>query len=86
MPKVLNFKVLIEKDEDGYFVASVPAVPGCHTQGDSYDQAVKNIKEAIKLCLEEAKENSDYKQEIQFPSKKSESLIDIINLPVRLAY
>ena len=48
----LEFSVVIEKDEDGYFVASVPALRGCHTQAKSLDVLMKRIKEAIELCLE----------------------------------
>jgi predicted RNase H-like HicB family nuclease len=47
-----EFSVVIEKDEDGYFVASVPALKGCHTQAKSLDVLIKRIKEAIQLCLE----------------------------------
>ncbi len=49
---VYEFNVLIEKDEDGYFVASVPALRGCHTQAKSLDLLMRRIKEAIDLCLE----------------------------------
>lgn len=49
---VHEFNVVIEKDEDGYFVASVPALRGCHTQASSLDVLIKRIKEAITLCLE----------------------------------
>ena len=52
MSKELEFSVVIEKDEDGYFVASVPALRGCHTQAKSLDLLMKRIKEAIELCLE----------------------------------
>jgi predicted RNase H-like HicB family nuclease len=44
-----TFSVIIEKDEDGYFVANVPELPGCHTQARSLDQLNKRIKEAIEL-------------------------------------
>ncbi len=47
-----EFNVVIEKDEDGYFVASVPTLRGCHTQAKSLDVLMKRIKEAIELCLE----------------------------------
>lgn len=47
-----EFSVVIEKDEDGYFVASVPTLKGCHTQAKSLDILMKRIKEAIELCLE----------------------------------
>jgi len=48
----LEFSVVIEKDEDGYYVASVPALRGCHTQAKSLDVLMKRIQEAIELCLE----------------------------------
>ena len=47
-----EFSVVIEQDEDGYFVASVPALRGCHTQAKSLDVLMKRIREAIELCLE----------------------------------
>ncbi|RPJ03762.1 MAG: type II toxin-antitoxin system HicB family antitoxin [Deltaproteobacteria bacterium] len=47
-----EFSVVIEKDEDGYFVAYVPTLRGCHTQAKSLDALMKRIKEAIELCLE----------------------------------
>ena len=47
-----EFSVVIEKDEDGYFVASVPSLRGCHTQARSLDVLMKRIREAIELCLE----------------------------------
>jgi predicted RNase H-like HicB family nuclease len=49
---VREFNVVIEKDADGYFVASVPALRGCHTQAKSLDVLMKRVKEAIRLCLE----------------------------------
>jgi len=49
---VREFNVVIEKDADGYFVASVPALRGCHTQAKSLDVLMKRAKEAIRLCLE----------------------------------
>lgn len=54
--KIHNFTVLIEKDEDGFYVGSVPSLKGCHTQGKTIDELLKNIKEAIELCLEVEKE------------------------------
>jgi predicted RNase H-like HicB family nuclease len=47
-----EFSVVIEKDEDGYFMASVPTLRGCHTQAKSLDVLMKRVKEAIELCLE----------------------------------
>ena len=48
-----NFDVIVEKDEEGYYIASVPALPGCHTQARSLDELDRRIREAIELCLEE---------------------------------
>ncbi|MCC5840390.1 MAG: type II toxin-antitoxin system HicB family antitoxin [Opitutales bacterium] len=48
-----EFDVVIEPDSEGYLVASVPALPGCHTQAKSFDKLQVRIKEAIELCLEE---------------------------------
>ena len=47
-----EFNVVIEQDEDGFFVASVPSLRGCHTQAKSLDTLMNRIKEAIELCLE----------------------------------
>ena len=47
-----EFNVVIERDEDGYFVASVPELRGCHTQAKSLDVLMKRVKEAMRLCLE----------------------------------
>lgn len=47
-----QFDVVVENDTEGFFVASVPALPGCHTQARSLDQLMERIKEAIELCLE----------------------------------
>jgi len=46
------FNVIIERDSEGYFVASVPELHGCHTQAKSLDKLMERIKEAIELCLE----------------------------------
>ena len=52
--KAYDFKVLLEPDEDaGGYVVSWPALPGCYTQGDTIDEALGNIEEAILLCLED---------------------------------
>jgi predicted RNase H-like HicB family nuclease len=52
--KVYDFKVLLEPDEEvGGYVVTCPALPGCYTQGDTIDEALENIKEAIMLCLED---------------------------------
>ena len=48
----MKYRVILEPDEDGMIIASVPALPGCISQGETKEQAIKNIKEAIELYLE----------------------------------
>lgn len=57
----MKLHVIIEQDEAGYYVAEVPALPGCFSQGKTYEQAIANIKEAIKGWLEvmESKQQID---------------------------
>jgi predicted RNase H-like HicB family nuclease len=47
-----EFTVIIQRDEEGYYVAEVPELKGCHTQARSLDELMERIKEAIQLCLE----------------------------------
>jgi len=47
-----EFTVVIEKDEDGYFIGTVPQLRGCHTQAKSLDTLMERMKEAVLLCLE----------------------------------
>jgi predicted RNase H-like HicB family nuclease len=49
----LDFYIVIEKDQDGFFVGEVPQLKGCYTQGRSLDELMANIKEVIEMCLEE---------------------------------
>ena len=51
------YTIVIEKDEEGYFVGHAPALPGCHTQAGSIDQLMERMAEAITLWLEVEKEN-----------------------------
>jgi len=48
----MKYRVLIEQDEDGFFIAEVPSLPGCISQGQTRAEATENIKEAIALYLE----------------------------------
>ena len=51
--RVLDFKVFLEPDEDGGYVVVCPSLQGCYSQGETVDEALANIKEAIELCLED---------------------------------
>ncbi len=48
----MKFNVTVNQDEDGIWVVECPAIPGCVSQGETKEQALENIKEAIDLCLE----------------------------------
>ena len=48
-----TFTVVIERDEDGVFVATCPALQGCYTQGETYEEAVSNIRDAIRLHVQD---------------------------------
>jgi predicted RNase H-like HicB family nuclease len=49
------FQVIIEQDEDGYYVAECPALKACYTQGRTYEEVMENIKDVIEMCLEDLK-------------------------------
>lgn len=56
----MKLHIIIEKDEAGYFVAEVPALPGCLSQGKTYEEAIANIKEAIEGWLEVMESKKSY--------------------------
>ena len=62
---VYDFKVILEPDSDGGYVISCPSLPGCYSQGDSVDEALANIREAIELVVEDLKARGE---EIPDPS------------------
>lgn len=55
---------MIERDGDGFFVASVPALPGCHTQAKTLPELMHRVKDAIRLCLEVAQTNRGYRAKV----------------------
>lgn len=60
LTKIKNrqFPIFVEKDEDGFYVVECPLFRGCYSQGKTLDEALRNIREVIELCLEE-KENQE---------------------------
>jgi predicted RNase H-like HicB family nuclease len=68
----MKFRVVIEQGEDGKFVASCPSLPGCWSQGDTRDEARKNIADAARGYLESLKKHGD-----PIPAPISEDVIDI---------
>lgn len=57
-----QFPILLEKDEDGMYIAECPALEGCYSQGATMDEALKNVQEAIELCLEDKKNQQLYEE------------------------
>jgi predicted RNase H-like HicB family nuclease len=66
--KNLTLPIIVESDSDGYFV-SCPSLQGCYSQGDTYEEAVENIKDAIRLHIEDRLANGE-----EVPEKVSVSL------------
>ena len=64
--------VILERDEDGYFVASVPALPGCFTQGKTLEEVMANIKEAIELYIKDLKEHGE-----EVPEDTTQGIVDV---------
>jgi len=71
--KQLMFPIIVETDSDGYFV-SCPALQGCYSQGDTYEEAMGNIKDAIHLHIEDRLANGE---EIPEPAAVSLSTIEV---------
>ncbi len=65
--------VVIEKDKDGYF-AYCPLIQGCYTQGDTYEEALENIKDAVKLHLEEIEASN---QKFTYPESISVTTLEV---------
>ena len=70
MRKGFQLPILVEQDEEGYYVVECPLFSGCYTQGKSLDEALKNIRDVIALCLEELENKARLKdyhpQELAF--------------------
>ncbi len=68
----MKYRVLIEQDEDGVFVAEVPSLPGCVTQGDTRAEALTNVQEAIQLYIESLKAHDE-----PIPPPIEEELVEV---------
>jgi len=60
--KKIHLPIIIEIDEDGYYIVTCPLFKGCHSYGENIDEALENIKEVIDLCLEEMRNILSYTQ------------------------
>ncbi|MCA1728665.1 MAG: type II toxin-antitoxin system HicB family antitoxin [Actinobacteria bacterium] len=68
----MKYRVLIEQDEDGVYVAEVPALPGCISQGQSREEAVENVREAIAAYLESLEARGD-----PIPPSITEEIVEV---------
>ncbi|MDT5122451.1 MAG: hypothetical protein QOC96_1933 [Acidobacteriota bacterium] len=68
----MKYRVLIEQDEDGVYVAEVPSLPGCISQGETREQALENIKEAIAVYLESLEAHNE-----PVPPPITEELVEV---------
>jgi predicted RNase H-like HicB family nuclease len=68
----VRFRVIIEQDEDGVFVAEVPSLPGCLAQGETRERAVSNVREAISLYLESLEDHGD-----PIPPSITEEIVEV---------
>ncbi len=68
----MRFRIVIEQDEDGVFVASCPSLPGCHSQGATRDEAMANIREAMEAYLDSLRAHGE-----PIPPSISEEIVEI---------
>ncbi len=66
-PKILHLPILVEQDDDNVYIVSCPIFKGCHSYGNTIDEALENIKEVIDICIDEEKDKvSDVNRFIGF--------------------
>ena len=61
----MNLKIILEKSEEGGYTAIVPSLPGCISEGDSKEDALKNIREAIELYLEPVEDDDSFASNVE---------------------
>ena len=69
----MKYRVLIERDEDGMFIAEVPSLPGCISQGKTRTEAIKNIQEAIEAYIESLKDHNE-----PIPPSIDEEIVEVV--------
>jgi predicted RNase H-like HicB family nuclease len=62
----LHLPILVEMDEDGYYIVSCPVFRGCHAQGKTIEEAISNIREVVEMCLEDEKEPKSHNRFVGF--------------------
>jgi len=74
--RILEYTAIFEPAEEGGYVASVPAVPGCHTEGDTLREAKANIAEALSLCLEVLEDEGQ-----KIPQEERKVVVSKVSVP-----
>lgn len=75
--KILKYTAIFEAAPEGGYVVTVPALPGCMTQGDTFEEATENIREVIELCLSVLKEDGD-----DIPEESEERIVATVRAPM----
>ncbi len=55
----MNYTIVVRRSLSGHYIASCPSIPECHAQGDTYEEAIQNAKEALQLCVEYMQEQGE---------------------------
>jgi predicted RNase H-like HicB family nuclease len=71
--EVMRYRILLEQDEDGIFIAECPALPGCVSQGNTRAEALKNIQDAIKGYIESLKKHNE-----PIPPPIEEEIVEVV--------
>ncbi|MGC9354358.1 MAG: type II toxin-antitoxin system HicB family antitoxin [Mariniphaga sp.] len=56
--KILHLPIVVEQDEDDFYIVSCPVFKGCHSYGKTIDEALENIREVVEMCIDEEKEKT----------------------------
>lgn len=75
--KVLRYTVIFEPAEEGGYVVSVPALPGCVTEGDTFEEAMYMVKDAISAYIASLKKHNE-----PIPQERGPSIVSVIDVPV----
>jgi antitoxin HicB len=77
--KILRYTAIFEPAQEGGYVVSVPALPGCVTEGDTFEEAMEMVKDAISLYIESLKDHHE-----PIPEENGPSLMSVIDIPVQV--
>ena len=76
----LHLPIIIEMDENDYYIVSCPLFKGCHSYGETIDEALENIREVIEMCLEELNKFVGFREMLKLPVIKGRELVKCLEL------